>query len=80
MGPQNVPAIPRTKYEFCVVRLDVKPSDLQDTLNNLGSRGFALSGSHTLFEPVGNAPGIEHHILLMARPIGLDIIGPGILG
>jgi hypothetical protein len=77
---QEVPAIPRPRHEFKLVPLN-DPKELETQLNELGAMGFALASQTPLtFPGTSGLLNPDEQFLLLARPVGLDIVAPGLLG
>jgi len=71
----QVPAVTRVKYEFKLLSLEVHAGDVEKALNALGAVGFAVASQHAL--AIG-ASG-QSFYLLLARPIGIDVVGAGLI-
>ncbi len=78
------PAIPRPQFEFALVSVRAKPEDVLASLNSLGRQGFQLAMQKPVVlgeldppAPASKLDSFEGFIL--ARPIGVEIVGAGIL-
>jgi hypothetical protein len=76
-APQmQIQAIQRPRFRFVLVSLSQTPEDLSARINELGSEGCALA----VGRPVDIGESDTEQFLIFAQTIGVDIIGPGLLG
>lgn len=75
MPPGGMPAITRVKHAFLFVPCDQPIGDLLTDLNEAGAEGFALACSSPVH--VGADPG--EFVFVLAKPVGIEIVGAGLI-